>query len=69
MDMSLSKLWETVKDRDAWHASVYGVTKSQTWLRTEQQQINNGLKEASKEIKIATQEDGFLEETISCPDK
>ena len=33
MDMSLSKLQEMVKDREAWHASVFGVTKSQTWLR------------------------------------
>ena len=30
MNMSLSKLWETVKDRGAWHAVVYRVTKSQT---------------------------------------
>ena len=30
MDMNLSKLWEMVKDRDAWHAAVHGVTKSQT---------------------------------------
>ena len=27
-DLSLSKLWEIVKDREAWHAAVYGVTKN-----------------------------------------
>ena len=32
MDMSMSKLWEMVQDREAWHASVHGVTNSQTWL-------------------------------------
>ena len=32
MDMSLSKLRETVKDREAWHAAIHGVTKNWTWL-------------------------------------
>ena len=33
MDLSLSKLWEIVKDRDSWRAAVHGVTKSHTRLR------------------------------------
>ena len=32
VDMSLSKLWEMVKDREAWRAAVHGITKSRTQL-------------------------------------
>ena len=33
VDMNVSQLLEMVKDREAWHAVVHGVAKSQTWLR------------------------------------
>ena len=33
MNMNLSKLWEMLRDREAWHVAVHGVTKSRTQLR------------------------------------
>ena len=39
MDMSFNKIWEIVRDREAWYAAVHGVTKSQRWL-----QLNNNNK-------------------------
>ena len=38
MDMNLSKLWEILEDRGAWHAVVQGVTKSRKQLRETEQQ-------------------------------
>ena len=45
-DMNLSKLWETVKDREAWQATVHRVAKSQTRLK----QLNIHTQQSLKSI-------------------
>ena len=41
MDMSLSKLWVIVKDREAWHTAIHGVTKSRTQAIEQQHIVRN----------------------------
>ena len=60
-DMSLSKLWEIVNDREAWHSAVHGVSKSWTWLIdwtttnkiivSKQRKITHNLSHREKSIK------------------
>jgi len=45
IDMSLSKLWEIVKDREVWSAAVHGVTKS--WMRLIDQTTTNNILNSS----------------------
>jgi len=55
MDTSLSKFWESVMDREAWHAVIHGVTKSRTWLSdwTELTELSSHIKDSkNKQVNI-----------------
>ena len=71
-DMGLGRLWELVMDREAWHAVVHGVTKSQTWLsdwtelkRCPRESLTSTLCRYKEKLAVCNLERTFAR-TLSC---
>ena len=61
MDINLSKIWDIVKDRGAWHVAVHGVTKSRTRLSEQQQNTElNPIDKRETQQKIKKPKQMFL---------
>ena len=71
-DMSLSRLWETVKDREAWRAAIHGVAKSWAWLsnwttatsRTEESQKRNSRTQAREKVREGRRDPVLFQTTV-----
>ena len=59
MDMNLGKLWEIVRDREAWHAAIHRVTKSQT-----QQWLNSNY--LNTDLNSSIFNDSVVVQSLSC---
>ena len=60
MDISLGKLWEMVKDREAWHVATHGLTKSDMTEQLNLTEKNDTKKEAENRSRLTDRENNLI---------